>query len=276
MKIGLALSGGGTKGLAHIGVIKVLEKNKIPINYIAGTSAGAIIGGIYASGTPIEKIEKKILSMKTNDFLSFILDFSRPQGGIVKAERMMKYVEELITERKIENFKIGFAAVSADISNFKEVVIDKGDVLFAIRASIAYPGLVKPVKIKDSVLVDGGLINNFPMDVLEKLGMNLIIGVKFGDTISKMKEINYKNVVWRSIKMMNMFLSFYRNKDIKNCVVLEPNIKGISTFTVSEKLAKKAIKAGEKEAKKKIPLIKEKIKELENKPDLNLNISNNL
>ncbi|MEM5799754.1 MAG: patatin-like phospholipase family protein [Candidatus Aenigmatarchaeota archaeon] len=275
MKIGLALSGGGTKGLAHIGVIKVLEKNKIPISYIAGTSAGAIIGGIYASGTPIEKLEKKILSMKTNDFLSFLLDFARPQGGIVKAEKMMKYVEELITEREIEKFRIGFAAVSADISNFKEVIIDKGDVLFAIRASTAFPGLVKPVKIGDSVLVDGGLINNFPMDILEKIGMDLIIGVKFDSSISKMKEINYKNVVWRSIKMMNIFLTWYRNKDIKNCIILEPNIKGINTFTLSEKLAKKAIKSGEREAKKKLPLIREKIEEL-NRPNLNLKVSNNL
>ncbi|MBU5688638.1 MAG: patatin-like phospholipase family protein [Candidatus Aenigmarchaeota archaeon] len=275
MKIGLALSGGGTKGLAHIGVIKVLEKNNIPIDFIAGTSAGAIIGGIYASGTPIKELERKILSLKSRDFLGFILDFSKPQGGIVKAERLMNFVKENIKERYIENFKIGFAAVSADISNLKEVVIDKGDVLIAIRASIAYPGLVKPVKIKNSVLVDGGIVNNFPMDVLARKNMDFIIGVKF-NSVRKMKDLSYKNVVWRSIKMMEIFLTDFRNKDIKNCIILEPNIYGVSTFSVSDKLAKKAIRAGEKEAKRKLPLIKEKIQELENKPDLNLNISNNL
>jgi NTE family protein len=275
MKIGLALSGGGMKGAAHIGVIKVLEKNKIPIDYISGTSAGAIIGGIYASGTPIKVLEKKILSMKRSDFLSFILDFSRPHGGVVGAERIMKYTESLIKERYIENFKIGFAAVSADIANFREVIIDKGDVLTAIRASIAYPGLVKPVKIKDAVLVDGGVVNNFPMDVLAKKGVDFIIGVKFKSNL-KMKKLNYKNVVWRSLKMMELFLTYYRNKDIKNCVVIEPNVTGVSTFSISEKLARKAIRAGEKEAKRMLPRIKEKIEEFQSSSNLNVNLPNNL
>ena len=275
MKIGLALSGGGTKGLAHIGVIKVLDKNNIPIDFIAGTSAGAIIGGIYASGTPIRVLEKKILSMKRFDFLSFILDFSKPHGGVVEAKRIMKFIESLIEERHIENFKIGFAAVSADIANFKEVIIDSGDVLSAIRASIAYPGLVKPVKIKDAVLVDGGIINNFPMDVLAKKNVDFIIGVNF-KPISKMKDISYKNVVWKSLKMMELFLTHYRNKDIKNCIVLEPNVSGISTFSVSEKLARKAIRAGEREAKKMLPEIKEKIERLKPSSDLNTNFPNSL
>jgi NTE family protein len=261
MKIGLALSGGGTKGLAHIGVIKVLEKNGIPIDFIVGTSAGAIIGGIYASGTPIEEIEKKVLSFKRKDFLSFLLDISKPQGGFVKAERIMKVIKELIKERYIENFKIGFAAIAADIANFKEVVIDKGDVLTAIRASIAYPGLIKPIKIKDAVLVDGGIVNNFPMDVLAKKGVDFIIGVRFS-SIPRMRKIDYKNVVGRSLAMMELFLTYYRNKDIKNCIVLEPNVSGISTFSVSEKLARKAVRAGEREAKKRLPEIKEKIEEL--------------
>ncbi len=274
MKIGLALSGGGTKGLAHIGVIKVLEKNNIHIDYIAGTSAGAIIGGIYASGTPIKVLEKNFMKMKSKDFLNFILDFSKPQGGFVKAERIMEFVKENIKERKIDNFKIGFAAVSADIANFKEVVIDSGDVLFAIRASIAYPGIVKPVKTKDQVLVDGGIVNNFPMDILKQKGMNFIIGVKF-NSVKKIKKIDYKTVLWRSLKMMDAFLTNCRNKDIDNCVVLEPNVYGVSTFSISQRLVRKAIRAGEREAKKKISLIKEKIQEFE-KPNLNVNLSNNL
>jgi len=262
MKIGLALSGGGLKGLAHIGVIKVLEKNKVPISYIAGTSAGAIIGGIYASGTPIDVVQKRMLSLKSKNFLEFILDFAKPQGGIVKAEKIMNVVKELIKERYIENFKIGFAAVSADIQNFKEVVFDKGDVLLAIRASIAYPGLVKPVKIKNSVLVDGGIINNLPMDILAKKGMDIVIGVKF-NSIRKMDKINYKNVVWRSLKMMEWALTEMRNKDVKNAIIIEPNVTGISTFSISERLAKKAVRAGEREAKRKMPLIKEMMQKFE-------------
>ncbi|MFH8080280.1 MAG: patatin-like phospholipase family protein [Candidatus Aenigmatarchaeota archaeon] len=258
MKIGLALSGGGTKGLAHIGVIKVLEKNNIPIDYIVGTSAGAIIGGIYASGTSINEIEKKITSMKTRDFLSFLIDFGREKGGIIKAEKLMKQIKSLVKERRIENFKIGFAAVAADIINFKEVVFDKGDVLLAIRASIAYPGLVSPVKINKKLLVDGGIVNNFPMDVLKNKGMDLIIGVRFGFE-KKMKNITARSVVQRSLSMMGFFISEYKNRDVKNCVVLEPNVRGISTFSVSAKLVRKAIKAGESEARKKLPLIKERI-----------------
>ncbi|MCX8179602.1 MAG: patatin-like phospholipase family protein [Candidatus Aenigmarchaeota archaeon] len=263
MKIGLALSGGGTKGLAHIGVIKVLEKNNIPIDYIAGASAGSIIGGIYASGTPIEELERKISSLRTRDFLSFLIDFGKEKGGIIKAEKLMKQVRSLIKERYIENFKIGFAAIAADIANFKEVVFDKGDVLFAIRASIAYPGLVSPVRHKNMVLVDGGIVNNFPLDVLKRKGMDFIIGVRFSYS-KKTKIKGYRDVIQRSLKMMEVFLNEYKNKDIKNCVILEPNIKGISTFSISAKLARKAIRAGEREAKKKMPLIKEGIERLKN------------
>ncbi|MEM5878555.1 MAG: patatin-like phospholipase family protein [Candidatus Aenigmatarchaeota archaeon] len=256
MKIGLALSGGGTKGLAHIGVIKVLENNNIPIDFIAGTSAGAIIGGIYASGTPIKNVEKKILEMKSRDFLGFILDLSKPQAGIVKAEKIMKFVESLISKKTIEEFKIPFAAVSADIRNFKEVVIDKGDALLAIRASIAYPGLVKPVHLDDMLLVDGGIINNLPMNVVKQKGADIVIGVKFYDFTKNFK-VNYKNVVWRSIKMMETCLTELKTKNVENSVLITPNISGISTFSVSEKLAKSSIKRGEIAAKKSLPKIKE-------------------
>ncbi|MBU5689511.1 MAG: patatin-like phospholipase family protein [Candidatus Aenigmatarchaeota archaeon] len=261
MKIGLALSGGGTKGLAHIGVIKVLEKNQIPIDFIAGTSAGAIIGGIYASGTPIKDIEKKIMEMKSRDFLGFILDLSKPQGGIVKAEKIMSFVESLISKRMIEEFKIPFAAISADIRNFKEVVIDKGDALTAIRASIAYPGLVKPVKINDMILVDGGIVNNLPMDVVKERGSDIVIGVKFEDFTREFK-LNYKNVVWRSIKMMESCLTCLKIKNIENSILITPNIKGISTFSISQKLARLSIRRGESAAKKEIPRIKEMINNL--------------
>ena len=261
MKVGLALSGGGTKGLAHIGVIKILEKNNIPIDFIAGTSAGAIIGGIYASGTPIKTIEKKIFEMKSKDFLSFILDFSKPQAGIVKAEKIMKFVDSLLSKKEIEEFKIPFAAISADIKNFKEVVIDKGNALVAIRASIAYPGLVKPVSLNDMLLVDGGIINNLPMDIVKQRGTDIVIGVKFDDFKKKFK-LNYKNVVWRSIKMMETKLTEFKIKNIENSILITPNIIGISTFSISDKLAKSSIRRGEIAAKKAIPKIKEIIEKL--------------
>lgn len=256
-KVGLALSGGGTKGFAHIGVIKVLEKNKIPIDFISGTSAGAIIGGIYASGTSIKVLEKTIREMERKDLMRFIIDFGRPEGGLVKGEHIMQFVAKMLKEKDIEKFKIPFSAVAADVANEKEKIFNKGNVLLAIKSSIAIPGLVRPVKIGNSVLVDGGIVNPLPVDTVRDMGADVIIGV---DVIGKPKRIDkkirYKDIIFNSIKLMEKQIAYLRLRNLKNVLILQPNVMGISTLSVSVKNVERAIKNGEREARKKLPEIK--------------------
>lgn len=255
-KVGLALSGGGVKGLAHIGVIKVLEKNNIPINFIAGSSAGAVIGGIYASGTSIETLEKSILKMKKNDVLKFLLDFGKPGGGFIKAENIMKFVEEMLKERYIENFKIPFAAIATDLSNWEEKIFNRGDVLVAIRSSIAVPGIIKPLIFKKSILVDGGVINPLPIDIVKNMGSDIVIGVDVIGTPKKTTKINLKYVLTESVRLMEKQLSYLRIKNFENTIIIEPSIKNIGVFSTSLRNFKEAIRNGEKEAQKRLNEIK--------------------
>lgn len=257
-KVGLALSGGGAKGFAHIGVIKVLEKNNIPIDFVTGTSAGAIIGGIYASGTPINILEESILKMKQRNFIEFILDFGIPKGGFVKGKHIMKFVDNMLKEKRIENFKIPFSAVAADITNWEEKIFDRGDALLAIRSSISVPGIMKPVKIKNSILVDGGAVNPLPIDVAKKMGADIVIGVNvIGDPKKLKEDFGMKDVISETLRLTEKYLIYLRMQTLKNnIVILEPKVTNISTFSTSPENVIRAIRNGEREAKRKLPEIR--------------------
>jgi len=176
LKIGLALSGGAAKGLAHIGVIKALEETGIQVDFISGSSMGALIGAAYASGIPIDTLEKIAVDTdwKTSAKL-FVPGFST--SGLVDGKRVKEFLYTFYGDRKIENLPIPFAATAADISNGKLYVINKGSLLEAVRASISIPIVFTPVKHKDIFLVDGGLVNPVPIDVVREMGADFIIAV---------------------------------------------------------------------------------------------------
>ena len=165
LKFGLALGGGSARGLAHVGVIQVLEAYGIPIDMIAGTSIGSVIGSLYASGASIEQLEKAALSMKRSKSLS-LLDLALPHSGFIKGDRAEKILKTIALKNKtFDDLNIPFAAVATIIENGTEVVINQGKVIDAVRASISIPGIFTPVKYRNYYLVDGGLVNPVPVDV---------------------------------------------------------------------------------------------------------------
>jgi len=176
LKIGLALSGGAAKGLAHIGVIKALEEAGIQVDFISGSSIGALIGAAYALGIPIDTLEKIAVDTdwKTAAKL-FFPGFST--SGFVNGKRVKEFLYTFYGDKKIENLPIPFAATAADISTGKLYVINKGSLLEAVRASISIPIVFTPVKHKDIFLVDGGLVNPVPIDVVREMGADFIIAV---------------------------------------------------------------------------------------------------
>lgn len=172
----LALGGGGARALAHIGVIEVLVREKIPIRAIVGTSVGAEIGALYAAGVDIAEVKRLASQM---DWIStmrlFTPDFS--EAGISTGKGIRSYLAPYLEGRRIDQCGIGYAAVATDLYSGQEAVLDRGDLLDAVRASISFPGLLSPVAIGEQLLVDGGLVNPVPFDVARQLFGGPVVAV---------------------------------------------------------------------------------------------------
>lgn len=178
-KIGLALGGGGAKGLAHIGVIKALLNAGIKIDYIAGTSMGALVGGWYAATGDVETLEDLILHVKKSDFFSVkeIFNHKNKDGSFFRAESIADKLRKELGNIKIEDLTTPFIALATNAKDGSEVRVKNGDLVDAIRASIALPIVFAPVKIDDHLLIDGGLVNPVPADVVKNMGAEYIIAV---------------------------------------------------------------------------------------------------
>ncbi len=160
----LALGGGGARALAHIGVLEALQQADIPIRGVVGTSVGAEVGAFHAAGVEIDEMKRLAFGM---DWIStlrlFTPDFS--EGALSSGKTIYKFLEPYLNGKKIEDLKIGYAAVAADLGNGSEVVIDRGSLVDAVRASMSFPGLMSPARMDGRMFVDGGLVNPVPFDV---------------------------------------------------------------------------------------------------------------
>lgn len=173
--ITLVLSGGGARGIAHIGVIEELVKLNVNIASISGTSMGALIGGIYAVGK-LEEFKQWMLKVNRTKIFKLI-DFSFSTQGLVKGERIFNEIKEFITDVNIEDLPIKYTATAFDIANGREVVFDKGSLYNAIRASISIPTIFTPLTLGDSVFVDGGVVNNIPINTAKRVQNDIVIAV---------------------------------------------------------------------------------------------------
>ena len=177
LKFGLALGSGSARGLAHVGVIQALEVYHIPIDMIAGTSIGSVIGSLYAAGASIDQLEEAALSMKKSKTFSLI-DPTLPHSGLISGKKIEKMLNGLALKGKtFDDLRIPFAAVATDVESGVEVILNQGKLIDAVRASISIPGIFTPVKFQDYYLVDGGVVDPVPVDVLQKMGADVIIAV---------------------------------------------------------------------------------------------------
>jgi NTE family protein len=195
-KVGLALGGGGAKGLAHIGVIKVLEKYGIPIDYIAGTSMGAFVGGWYAAHGTTKILENLFLEIDEGEVLP-VRKIARNKEGILFSDKLvLEGLEEGFYGRKIEDCDIPFAAITTDVESGAEVVLRSGSLLESVRASISLPIIFKPVKVNGRLLMDGGFVNPVPADIVRKMGADIVIAI---DVSSRWLNIEEESVHLRNI-----------------------------------------------------------------------------
>lgn len=174
-KVHLVLGSGGARGMAHIGVIEMLEQDGYEICEVIGCSMGAVVGGIYCAG--FLKEYKQWLCGLTKSNVFSLFDFTLTSNGFVKGDRVFNKIQEFIGEQQIEHLKIPFTAVSTDILNKKEVHFKTGDLFKALRASIAIPGVFTPITNEDSILVDGGVLNPLPLNLVHKKDDAIIVAV---------------------------------------------------------------------------------------------------
>ena len=174
-KIALVLSGGGARGLAHIGAIETLESHGYEITSIAGCSMGALIGGMYAAGK-LPDVKDWVLALDRRKVLSLV-DFSLSLTHLVKGDRVMEALKEIVPDVNIENLPIPYTAVATDWNSGKEVVFDHGSLYDAIRASISIPLFLNPVRREDMLLVDGGLVNSLPLNRVVRHSGDLLFGI---------------------------------------------------------------------------------------------------
>jgi NTE family protein len=175
-RIGLALAGGAAKGIAHIGVLKAMEELDLLPSYVAGTSAGALVGGLYASGMSPAEMEKVAVGLDRSEF-SKLLDITWAKGSLVAGRRVEEFLHNLVGDVRIEELAIPFIATAVDINTGVGFHFVKGPLVDAIRASIAIPGVFEPLVANGGYLVDGGLRQNLPLTALERFRPGTLVAV---------------------------------------------------------------------------------------------------
>jgi NTE family protein len=261
-KIGLALGSGGARGIAHIGVIKILEKNKIPIDFIAGASAGVLVGAYYALKREISGIEKICLGLTKKKVLYFI-DPINPKKALIAGNKIKKEICKILEDRDFNDIKIPLTVVATNLENGQEVHIKKGNLADAVRASIGIPGIFYPSRLNDKWLVDGGLVNATPVDVAKEMGADIVIAVDLTmSNESKFKNPTIVGTLVQSFDIIRTELTKLKIQSVNDLVLIRPIIDDrneIDSLRFYE--AKRFIKAGEEAAEKALPEIRKKIKE---------------
>jgi len=257
-KIGLALGGGGARGLAHIGVIKTLEKHKIPIDYIAGTSAGALIGGIYAATKDIKQIEEIAETLTYKDFIQTFSDISL-KSGLLRGEKVKNFIGRYAGEKTFKKLKIPFNAVTTDLVSGKTFAIKRGDIATAIRASCSLPGIFHPVKRGKKLLIDGGATEQVPVKTVKNMGAERIIAVNLNSRHFQPKIKDKKNneisTISTLISTMNIMIYHVAERSVKGAhIVINPDVPDIPLTKVVN--GTEYIKIGEKACEDQIDEIK--------------------
>ena len=283
LRFGLALGGGGARGLAHIGVLKVLEGAGIPIDVIAGTSSGALIGALYACGYNASSIERESIEfLESSEYRRARLEFLKDEIGekgsrpirkiisyakwkliynlslvklaLVSEKRIEAIVNSILPDKNIEDLRIPFACVSTDLASNGELCFTRGPLREAVRASITIPGLFPPLKLEGRRLVDGGAVNLVPVEVAFRLGADLVVAVDVRGSFPHSSHQELKtglDVILRTSYISGIFLNELRLR--KADVVIRPDVSNI--HWVNFKKLDYCIKKGEESARAKLPEI---------------------
>jgi len=260
-RIALVLGAGASRGFAHVGVLKVLESNNIPIHIIVGTSAGSFVGSLYAFGISAFDLHKMSLALTKGD----LIDLAIPDNGFIKGEKLAEYVNKTVKNAPIEKLKIPFYAVATSIPDGQEMVFGQGNTGMAVRASCSIPGVFRPVRIADRMYVDGGVVSPVAVDAARKLGADIVIAVDIAADLDIRKPQGTIDTILQSINIMYTILSAAQLS--RADVAIKPRVGYIGSSDLDKR--HEAIIEGEKAALAELPAIQNIVARLKQEGRLN-------
>jgi NTE family protein len=246
-KIALVLGAGASKGFAHVGVLKIIENNKIPIHMIVGTSVGSFVGSLYAYGYDAYALQKIAMSLERGD----IGELTIPDNGFLKGERLRDYVNTKVRQVPIEKFKIPFYAVATDIKNGESAVFHSGNAGMAVQASCAIPGVFQPARFSGASYVDGGVVKPLAVDVARTFGADIVIAVDISSGIDTVVPTTTMDTIMKSIQIMYSKMSLIPISQAD--VVIKPVVGFVGSADFGHR--NEAIMEGEKAAMAAMPQI---------------------
>jgi len=253
-KVGLALSGGATYGAAHVGVLQVLEENGIHPHLVAGTSAGALVGAAYCAGIPLSEIETLFRTMKWPTLLKLSI---RNSLSIFDTQPMEEFLRRKIGDIDFKDLKIPFAAVACDIHTGAKVVLNAGPVAPAIRASAAIPGLFSPVEINGRLLVDGGIVDNLPVDEVRAMGAGYVISSDVSHRGPHTKKPENPFEITLSMVYIMQTRAALPHEDASNCYI-RPKVSQYSSWGFKD--VPQVTEAGREAARQVIPQLRRQLR----------------
>jgi NTE family protein len=249
-RVALVLGGGAARGFAHIGVIRVLEQEKVPIDLIVGTSVGGLIGAMYAYDTNSFELEWTAYGLTKDDLLDYALIGATM--GPIKGERLEAFVAKHVPVPTIEQLKIPFAAVATDLNRGQRVVLDRGPLARAIRASCAIPGVFQPVELQGRTLVDGGAVDNLPVAVAREKGADVVIAVDISQNVTNFNITNLLDVTLQAVNIM--FSENVSRHRQEADVLITPAVGDVAMMDFTQK--KRAMQAGMDAARAALPALR--------------------
>ncbi len=250
--IALALGGGASKGFAHIGVIKVLEENNIPISIVTGTSAGSVVGSLYASGMSADRLE---LEAEILDKYK-LADLTLSTTGFIKGQKLQDLINQKVKNQPIQNLKKKFGAVATELDTGKMIVFRSGNTGQAVRASASVPNVFQPVVIGKKKYIDGGLTAPVPVTAAKNMGANVIIAVDISQKPAKMSDGGFFSYLDQSLNIMS---TAALNNELKHAdIIIRPQVQKLGAVGGFDQRTQ-AIKLGEDAARAALPKIKAKL-----------------
>ncbi|MDO5059014.1 MAG: patatin-like phospholipase family protein [Neisseria sp.] len=250
--VGIALGGGASKGFAHIGILKVLKQHNIPVKVVSGTSAGSIVGSLYASGMSPDRLELEAEILGKTD----LIDLTLSTSGFIKGEKLQNYINQKVGNRPIQQFPLKFAAVATDFTTGKSVAFNTGNAGQAVRASAAIPNVFQPAVIGGRKYVDGGLSQPVPVSAARAQGANFVIAVDISARPSKNASAGFFSYLDQTLNIMST--AALHNELAKADVVIKPKVLELGAVGGFDQ-KQKAIKLGEQAALAALPEIKRKL-----------------
>jgi NTE family protein len=256
LKIALALGGGAARGFAHIGVIKVLEANGIYPEIVAGTSAGSLVGALYAAGNNGSALQKLAMEMDEAAISDWSVPFFSNSSGVLKGEGLQQFVNRAVQQQPIEKLKLQFGAVATDLKSGQPILFRRGNTGAAVRASSAVPGVFHPVRINHVDYVDGGLVSPVPVSFARKMGADFVIAVNISAQPDAQPASSTFEILLQTFAIMGQSLNQYELKQAD--VVIRPELATMKGSDFNGRGT--AIIAGEKAALAVLNEIRQKLK----------------